>query len=98
MKSKMTFDEKFAVDDTTNGHSSFTLTADGCMNRLVDTSVGRRGELNDRIESFGGAAEADERMIQNYLFTLSKHGKHPRKEESIEAFILRHIEIISSYK
>lgn len=93
----MRFNEKFASDDK---HNSFTLTADGCIARtqLPDGQTRMEFEASDCVDSFGNSAMADERMMQNYLSVLSKHGKKIRKEQTVEEFISDNMDIIDQYE
>lgn len=91
----MTFNERFAHDDE---HNSFTLTADGCINRLADSSPFRDNELNSVLnQSFARNAEADERTLMNYVSILSRCGKQPMLNETLESFVIRNIELVSDY-
>lgn len=91
----MKFNEKFATDDL---HTSMALTSDGCMARMNDDSAFRDAELDTRVDSFGNGAEADERMMMNYLSILTKHGKQPAPQQSIEQFIIKNMDILSEYE
>lgn len=91
----MRFDDKFASDDQ---HQSFTLTADGCMNRMTDTTVFRDLELETRVDVFGRGSEADERLVMNYLAILINEGLQPSPGQSIESFIIKNIDAISRFK
>jgi hypothetical protein len=87
------FNEKFAQDDQ---HNSFTLTSDGCMKRMEDKTPFRELELNNRVDHFGRGAMADERLLMNYVCLLKREGFQPNAVETIESFIIRHMDVISS--
>lgn len=91
----MQFYDKFATDSK---HNSMTLTADGCMARMQDDSPFRDGELNRVEQVMGQGADADERMLLNYVSILASQGLQPSSNQSLESFVIKNIALIDDYK
>ena len=96
----MQFHDRFATDDK---HHSMVLTADGCAKRLIDETPFRDNELMTeavtiaRDFNMGNAAEAQERRMMNYISILARHGKQPNSRQTIESFIIEHLDLLSEF-